>query len=439
MENLQEKLLSSFIVFENEYLSEVDSPLHEIRREALKRFENQGFPTKRDEEWKYTNLKPILKNDFRLLPKSDDDIEFKDVKRFFLNDVDSYKLVFINGVFSSWLSETTHQNWDVCTFGAALKKYRNVLDEYFSEATPKNHPLVDINTAFSKEGAFIRIPKNKVVDKPIQMIFLNTHSASEIMVQPRNLIVVEEGAQVEIVERHQNLTDNAVFTNSVTEIFAKANSVVDLYKIQNDNASATLIDNTFVQQKRDSTVSVGTFSFGGKLIRNNLNFYLTEPNCVANMDGITLIDGNQLVDHHTLADHQAPHCNSNELYKGIFDEKSHGVFNGKVIVHKDAQKTDAFQANNNVLLSDSAQIDTKPQLEIFADDVKCSHGCTVGQLDEDAMFYLQSRGINKKEARAMLMYAFTNDSLERVKISSLKRKLNILIAKKLGVDLDFEL
>lgn len=439
MENLQEKLLSSFIVFENEYLSEVDSPLHEIRREALKRFENQGFPTKRDEEWKYTNLKPILKNDFRLLPKSDDDIEFKDVKRFFLNDVDSYKLVFINGVFSSWLSETTHQNWDVCTFGAALKKYRNVLDEYFSEATPKNHPLVDINTAFSKEGAFIRIPKNKVVDKPIQMIFLNTNSASEIMVQPRNLIVVEEGAQVEIVERHQNLTDNAVFTNSVTEIFAKANSVVDLYKIQNDNASATLIDNTFVQQKRDSTVTVGTFSFGGKLIRNNLNFYLTEPNCVANMDGITLIDGNQLVDHHTLADHQAPHCNSNELYKGIFDEKSHGVFNGKVIVHKDAQKTDAFQANNNVLLSDSAQIDTKPQLEIFADDVKCSHGCTVGQLDEDAMFYLQSRGINKKEARAMLMYAFTNDSLERVKISSLKRKLNILIAKKLGVDLDFEL
>lgn len=439
MENLQEKLLSSFIVFENEYLSEVDSPLHEIRREALKRFENQGFPTKRDEEWKYTNLKPILKNDFRLLPKSDEDIEFKDVKRFFLNDVDSYKLVFINGVFSSWLSETTHQNWDVCTFGSALKKYRDVLDEYFSEATPKNHPLVDINTAFSKEGAFIRIPKNKVVDKPIQMIFLNTNSASEIMVQPRNLIVVEEGAQVEIVERHQNLTDNAVFTNSVTEIFAKANSVVDLYKIQNDNASATLIDNTFVQQKRDSTVTVGTFSFGGKLIRNNLNFYLTEPNCVANMDGITLIDGNQLVDHHTLADHQAPHCNSNELYKGIFDEKSHGVFNGKVIVHKDAQKTDAFQANNNVLLSDSAQIDTKPQLEIFADDVKCSHGCTVGQLDEDAMFYLQSRGINKKEARAMLMYAFTNDSLERVKISSLKRKLNILIAKKLGVDLDFEL
>lgn len=439
MENLQEKLLSSFIVFENEYLSEVDSPLHDIRREALKRFENQGFPTKRDEEWKYTNLKPILKEDFRLLPKSDEDIEFKDVKRFFLNDVDSYKLVFINGVFSSWLSETTHQNWDVCTFGSALKKYRDVLDEYFSEATPKNHPLVDINTAFSKEGAFIRIPKNKVVDKPIQMIFLNTNSSSEIMVQPRNLIVVEEGAQVEIVERHQNLTDNSVFTNSVTEVFAKANSVVDLYKIQNDNSSATLIDNTFVQQKRDSEVTVGTFSFGGKLIRNNLNFYLTEPGCVANMDGITLIDGNQLVDHHTLADHQAPHCNSNELYKGIFDEKSHGVFNGKVIVHKDAQKTDAFQANNNVLLSDTAQIDTKPQLEIFADDVKCSHGCTVGQLDEDAMFYLQSRGINKKEARAMLMYAFTNDSLERIKISSLKRKLNILIAKKLGVDLDFEL
>jgi len=439
LESLKEKLVSSFIIFENEHTSEMDTNLHERRQSALKRFEGVGFPTKKDEEWKYTNLKPILKNDFKVFPATEDAIEFRDVKRYFLNDIDTYKLVFINGVFSSWLSETTHQNWDICTFGAALKKYRDVLDEYFNKTTPEDQPMVDVNTAFAKEGAFIRIPKGRVVDKPIQVIFLNTSGDKEIMVQPRNLIVVEEGAQVEIVERHQNISDDAVLTNSVTEIFAHANSKVDLYKVQNDHSSSTLIDNTFIQQKRDSEVTVGTFSFGSKLIRNNLHFYLTEPNCIANMDGITLIDGKQTVDHHTLADHQAPRCNSNELYKGIFDDKAHGIFNGKVIVHQPAQKTDAFQANNNVLLSDTAQIDTKPQLEIFADDVKCSHGCTVGQLDEDAMFYLQSRGIGSKEARAMLMYAFTNDALERVKIDSLKKKLNLLIAKKLGVNLDFEL
>ncbi|GAB5556775.1 MAG: Fe-S cluster assembly protein SufD [Schleiferiaceae bacterium] len=439
MESLKEKLVSSFIIFESDHANEVDTDLHERRQSALKRFEGVGFPTKKDEEWKYTNLKPILKNDFKVFPGTEETIELKDVKKYFLNDIDTYKLVFINGVFSSWLSETTHNNWDICTFGAALKKYRDVLDQYFNKTTPADQPMVDVNTAFAKEGAFIRIPKGKVVDKPIQMIFLNTAGDKEIMVQPRNLIVVEEGAQVEIVERHQNISQEAVLTNSVTEIFAHANSKVDLYKVQNDHASATLIDNTFIEQKRDSEVTIGTFSFGSKLIRNNLHFYLTEPNCVANMDGITLIDGQQTVDHHTLADHQAPHCNSNELYKGIFDEKAHGVFNGKVIVHQAAQKTDAFQANNNVLLSDMAQIDTKPQLEIFADDVKCSHGCTVGQLDEDAMFYLQSRGIGTKEARAMLMYAFTNDALERVKIDSLKKKLNILIARKLGVNLDFEL
>lgn len=439
MEQLKDKLLSSFIVFENELNGQADTPIHEIRRDALKTFEELGFPTKRHEEWKYTNLKPILKHDFKIFPKTEKAIEFKDVKRYFLNEVDTYKIVFINGVYSSWLSETTHVNYDVCTFSAATKKYTDVLKKYFSSIAPKDEAMVALNTAFAKDGAFIRVPKNQVVNKPIEVVYLSTDEGRELMIQPRNLVVAEQGAQVQIIERHQSLSSSMVFTNSVTEIYADSNAKVSYYKVQNDVKTASLVDNTSVKQERDSHVNVGTFSFGGKLTRNNLNFFMAGENIESHMDGITIIEEGQLVDHHTLADHQQPNCYSRELYKGIFDDNAKGVFNGKVMVHRDAQKTNAFQSNNNILLTDKASIDTKPQLEIYADDVKCSHGCTVGQLDEDALFYLRSRGIPEREAKAMLMYAFSNDALDHVHIPELKTKLNLLIAKKLGVDLEFEL
>lgn len=440
MEELKDKLESSYIVFENELNGEAETPVHQMRRDAFQNFEKLGFPTKRHEEWKYTNLKPILKNDYKLFPKREDDIEFKDVKRFFLNEIDSYKVVFINGVYSSWLSETTHQGYDICTFGNALAKYPEAINGYFNKiAKQEDQAMVSLNTAFAKEGAFIRVPKNKVVDKPIQLIFFNTADDSEIMVQPRNLIVLEQGAKAEIIERHQSLTDTPVLTNCVTEISVGANAELDYYKLQNDRHSASLIDNTWIDQYRDSIARFSTFSLGGKLTRNNLHFALKEPNSVAYMNGVTLIEDNQHVDHHTLADHLVPHCESHELYKGIYDDKSTGVFNGKINVHPQAQKTNAFQQNDNILLSDRATCDTKPQLEIYADDVKCSHGCTVGQLDEDSLFYMRSRGIGEKEAKALLMYAFAADALNLVKVKELKKKVNVLIAKKLGVDLDFEI
>ncbi|MCT4622701.1 MAG: Fe-S cluster assembly protein SufD, partial [Schleiferiaceae bacterium] len=434
MEQLKDKLVSSFIVFENELNGEADTPIHAIRRKAIDTFEELGFPTKRHEEWKYTNLKPILKNDFKLFPKTEKALEFKDVKRYFLNEVDTYKIVFVNGVYSSWLSETTHLNYDVCTFSAALNKFTDVLDSYFSTIAPKDEAMVALNTAFSKDGAFIRIPKNKVVDKPIEVVYFTTDEGKNLMIQPRNLVVAEAGADVKIIERHQSLSNDMVFTNAVTEIYAGNNARVSYYKVQNDAKTATLVDNTSVKQERDSNVNVGTFSFGGKLTRNNLNFFMVGENIESHMDGITIIEEGQHVDHHTLADHQFPNCYSRELYKGIYDDNAKGVFNGKVMVHRDAQKTNAFQSNNNILLTDKASVDTKPQLEIYADDVKCSHGCTVGQLDEDALFYLRSRGVPEREAKAMLMYAFSNDALEHVNIPELKKKLNMLIAKKLGVD-----
>ncbi len=259
------------------------------------------------------------------------------------------------------------------------------------------------------------------------------------MLQPRNLVVLDENSHVQIIERHQSLTDNPVLTNSVTEIFTNKRAIVDYYKIQNDNLNATLIDNTFIKQKQESVASVHTFAFGGKLVRNNLNFYQTGERIESTLKGVTIIGEKQHVDHNTLVHHIEPNCESHQDYKGIFGENSTGVFNGKIIVNKEAQKTNAFQANNNILLSDKASINTKPQLEIFADDVKCSHGCTIGQLDESAMFYMRSRGIPEKEAKALLMYAFSNNVLSSVKIPEIKQRITKIIANKLGVKIGFDL
>ena len=272
-----------------------------------------------------------------------------------------------------------------------------------------------------------------------QILHFSTGNESALMLQPRNLIVVDENSHVQIIERHQSLTDNPVLTNSVTEIFANKRAIVDYYKIQNDKQSASLIDNTFVKQKRESHASVHTFSFGGKMTRNNLNFYQEGERIDSTLNGVTIIGDKQHVDHNTLVHHIEPNCESHQDYKGIFADKSTGVFNGKVYVNKEAQKTNAFQSNNNILLSDQASINTKPQLEIFADDVKCSHGCTIGQLDESAMFYMRSRGIPEKEAKALLMFAFSNNVLNSVKIPELKQRITKIIANKLGVNLGFDL
>ncbi|WP_418602294.1 Fe-S cluster assembly protein SufD [Hwangdonia sp.] len=436
--DLKEKLVSSFIVFEDQ--ADVDTYVHNVRNDAIKIFEEKGFPTKKEEAWKYTSLNKLLKEDYSVFPKQESTIDYNDIKKYFIHNIDSYKIVFIDGKYSSHLSQTTHDGIDVCLMSSALSKpkYRLVIENYFNKAAEKDS-LTSLNTAFSQEGAYIHIPKNKLVEKPIQIIHLSTGNESATMLQPRNLVVVDENSHVQIIERHQSLTDNAVLTNSVTEIFANKRAIVDYYKIQNDNANASLIDNTFIKQKRESVASVHTFAFGGKLTRNNLNFYQEGERINSILKGVTIIGNKQHVDHNTLVHHIEPNCESHQDYKGIFAENSTGVFNGKIIVEKEAQKTNAFQANNNILVSDKASINTKPQLEIFADDVKCSHGCTIGQIDESAMFYMRSRGIPEKEAKALLMYAFSNNVLSSVKIPEIKQRITKIIANKLGVNIGFDL
>lgn len=436
--SFKDKLLSSYIALED-YL-EFDSPIHEVRNKAIKIFEEKGFPSKKEEAWKYTSLNSILKHDYSIISNKERNVELEKVRRYFLHEIDTYKIVFVDGVYSSFLSETTHDKVDVCLLSAALtkSKYKPVIEAYFNKVAKKDG-LTSLNTAFTKDGAFIHIPKHTEAQKPIEIINFSTGNEAAMFLQPRNLIVVGENAHVQIIERHQSLSENKVLTNSVTEIFAEKRGYVDFYKIQNDTDSASLIDNTYVSQERESICHVHTFSFGGSLVRNNLNFYQKGERCDSTLKGATILKGKQHVDHNTLVHHTAPNCESHQDYKGVFAENSTGIFNGKILVDKIAQKIDAFQQNNNILIDDKATVNAKPQLEIFADDVKCSHGCTIGQFDEEALFYLRSRGIGLKESKALLMYAFANTVLESVKIPELKARVNKLIANKIGVNLGFEL
>jgi len=436
---LKDKLLDTHIAFEEE-LGPKDS-IHSLRSKALKTFETQGFPTKKEEAWKYTSLNSLLQNDYMLFPQSEKAVSVNDVKHVFLYEVDTYKVVFIDGVHSPFLSDTTHDGLDVCLLSAALSKpkYKEIIKKYFGSVADKDESMTALNTSYAKEGAYIYIPTSVVSEKPIEIIHISTGAQGSVWLQPRNLIVADTNSQVQIIERHQSLQEHQVVTNSVTEIIAHQEALVDYYKIQNDLDTASLIDNTYIAQDKNSHVSVHTFSFGGKITRNNLNFYQKGERINSTLKGITLLQEKQHVDHYTLVHHAEPNCESHQDYKGIFSDRSVGVFNGKILVDKIAQKTNAFQQNNNIILDDKAKVNTKPQLEIFADDVRCSHGCTIGQLDQDALFYLRSRGIPKKEAKGLLTYAFANNVLESVQIPALKKRINKLIATKLGVNLGFEL
>jgi len=416
--------------------SKKNLPFNSTRHKHMLYFEKNGFPTTKSEEWKYTNLLPVIKNKY-LLDATKSNISDDISKNYLLSKSNTYKLVFENGHLCQKKSTLHNTPFTINSLNDKLNS--EIVKKYWGSCLKNNEDsLVSLNTGLSSYGAFIHVPKNIIIDKPIEILYL-VKNDSNLFTQPKTLIVAEEGGEVTICESHQNLTQNLVFTNAVTEVIVQKNSKVSLYKIQNDNKRSALIDNTHINQDKESVCTINTYSLGGMFIRNNLVFNLNGEFAESNMNGLTLIGKDQIVDHHTFADHRVANCNSNEMYKGIFDLNSKGVFNGKVMVRPDAQKTNAFQANNNILLSDMATIDTKPQLEIYADDVACSHGCTVGQLDEKALFYLRSRGIPKKEAQAILMYGFASDVLDAIKISELKEILSEIISQKLDVTINLDL
>ena len=286
------------------------------------------------------------------------------------------------------------------------------------------------------DGAFIFIPEKTVIPQAIHILYLTDSVDGNVITFPRNLTIASQFSQVLIVESYHSISNQISFTNAVTEIIAEENANVDYYKIQDENNASFQINNTQIKQERNSNVSSNTITLDGALVRNNLNYLINGEGCETHLFGLYLLNGKQHVDNHTLVDHAVPHCLSNELYKGIMKDQSSGVFNGRIMVRKDAQKTNAFQSNKNILLSDNAHVTTKPQLEIFADDVKCSHGATTGQLDQEALFYLRSRGIAKDKAMALLVHAFASDVIDKVKIDKLKINLLHLISERLNHHFD---
>ena len=407
---------------------DLDSVLSKKQKEAFQDFEKTGFPSTKNEEWKYTNLSSLLKEDFSTSPAPS--LTKQDVIAF-IYDLEANNLVFVNGIFSNELS-TIISSPSELEISELKDADKSITSNYYArKAYSSNDGLSLLNTAFAENGLLLVVKKNKTLKHPVVIYNFTDSRHGNILAQPRNLIILEENAQAAIVETFHTVGTNTSFINSISELVLKQDAVLDYYKIQDDTENSYHVGSTEILHEAKSTSSSTTVTLGGAITRNNLNITLNAEYCEAHMNGLYMLRGDQHVDNHTIADHAKANCYSNELYKGIMDDSSTGVFNGKIFVKPDAQKTNAFQSNKNVLLSREASVNTKPQLEIFADDVKCSHGATTGQLDEESLFYLRSRGIGEAQAKRLLLHAFANDVLERIKIEPLKAILSAKMEKRL--------
>jgi len=341
-------------------------------------------------------------------------------------------LVFVNGFFAKEISILAPQKDGIFfgSFAEAKKLFFAELEEYFSSITEEKNSFAALNTAFAQDGAYIKVADGKLVEHPIHVLQIST-GEENILSQPRNLFIFGKNSSAKIIFTSHSLRSVKNFSNVVTEVFAGENSNVELITIQNDSENSSTVNQLFAKQERSSNFTDTKFTLGGGIIRNNVTISIAGEGAEAHMNGLYLTEGNQLVDNHTLVIHAVPNCQSNELYKGILDGESTGVFNGKIFVAQDAQKTNAFQSNRNILLSPNATMNTKPQLEIFADDVKCSHGATIGQLDEESLFYLRARGLDRTQAQALLLSAFAGEVIEKISIEEVRNYLTDIISQRL--------
>ncbi len=407
--------------------------VQQARRKGLESFKRSGFPTRKNEDWKYTSVTPFLQEQYHINGIAKEGVASPALlKQAAIPHLDSYQLVLVNGQLQT----------DVSTLPSFVKvtsikeaQQDSSLAQYFGKNTDVDRfHFAALNTALFSNGIFIEIAPNAVLEKPLHLVHVFT-AGSNLFVQPRHLMVVHRSASLSVIETLVSDNEAAkIFINSLTEIVVEENASFDHYVLQQAQSGVRLVQQTDVSQKRHSVYSNYTFSLPkADLIRNNLNVALDDDQTESHLYGLYLGADQQLIDNHSLVNHKMPHCNSNEIYKGVLLDNATGVFSGKIYVQHDAQKTNAFQQNNNLLLSNKATINSKPQLEIFADDVKCSHGSTVGQLSKEALFYLRSRGIGEEAARALLVTAFAYDVTEKIKLPELEQHINHLIAKHIPV------
>lgn len=404
-----------------------------IRKDALEVFQQLGLPGNKHEEYKYTPVTRELEKNFTFQQLAADPL-IEDVKEYLIPELDANIVVFINGIYSPEHSilRSTSAQLTIQSLADALAQNDTLAQEHFGQhVSGKNDALTAWNIADWKAGLYIRIPENTVVEKPVVIHYINDASSGEVIATNRNLVVVGERSEVTIVEKFNSSGPGNHFTNLVNEVIVNKGARLEYYNIHNDKGNRYQFAQTEIYQKDASRVNTYTFNLQGKLLRTNLHLVIDGEGIESHMYGLYLLKGNTLADNHTVVDHKKPNSMTNELYKGVMDDNSRGVFNGKIYVRPQAQKTNAFQANRNILLSEKATVNTKPQLEIWADDVKCSHGCTTGQLDEEAMFYLRARGIEKNAARAMILYAFAGEITDKIAHAGIKNYIGMAINERL--------
>jgi Fe-S cluster assembly protein SufD len=409
--------------------------LNRMREVSVKRFLKMGIPDFKTEDYKYTNLRPAFEKTYQHeLVRESGLINLNEVFKCNLPQLDTHLVFLVNGWFYSGNNPGAGLPNGVVL--GSLEQIANerpeLLENYLNrQSALSDDPFVALNTTFAKDGFFVNIPKGVIVEKPIQVINLLS-SDEDLMVTQRNLVISEAGSQVKILICDHTLTSSSFLFNTVTEVFVGEDAIVDVYTIQNHHNQSTTINSMFCKLQHNSNLVTGTVSLHGGLIRNNLKVTFSGDHAEANVNGIAFTDKKQHVDNFTVIEHASPNCLSNQIYKNVLDDESTGAFAGRIHVARDAQQTNAFQRNNNVLLSDKARMQTKPQLIIDADDVKCSHGATVGQIDEEALFFLRARGIGEKDARMMLMNAFAHEVVQKISIEPLRERINELIEKRLN-------
>ncbi|MGI9229849.1 MAG: Fe-S cluster assembly protein SufD [Gammaproteobacteria bacterium] len=406
-------------------------PGSDLGEQALAYLQQQGFPTTRQENWKYTDVKAITKRRFRTVAAADSDATLLAAARF--DDLACHELLFVNGVY---VATADHQplpeGVTVQPLLTALQQQPTLLKQLGPlTETAYKHSFSALNLAFLTGGALISIADDTELETPINLIYLANQQAEPVAAHPFNLILLGKHARATVIESYLGADDAEYFTNSRTRIRADASATLVHYKIQQESLKAFHIGHTDIEQKQDSTVTSHSIALGAALARNDIDTDLAEPGATINLNGLYLTNGRQHIDNHTRVDHLQPNTSSNENYRGVMNDHSRAVFNGKVVVHEQAQKTAAHQSNANLLLSDNAEVDTKPELEIYADDVQCSHGATVGQLDEDMLFYLRSRAIDEHTATSLLTYAFADEVIKAIDIRPIRERLEYIVAGKL--------
>jgi Fe-S cluster assembly protein SufD len=424
-----------FAELERTLNGESRTPLHALRRDALARFSALGFPTTELEEWRFTNIVPITRLSFTpRLAYDGAGVTQQSIDLHLIRGLDCHLIVFVNGHYAAGFSSVgpLPDGTVVGNLAGAMKSHPALIEKHLARhAAYGDNAFAALNTAFLQEGACVILPEGAVLERPVFVLYLSTEAEEPFVTSPRNLYIAGAGSRAAIIEQFSAIGHATYLTNVVSELVLGRGAVLEHDRIQNESDQAFHISNFQVAQEGGSSFISNAVSFGGSIVRNNITAQLNGEGCDCTLNGLSLATGTQLIDNHTVIDHASPRCVSHELYKAILEGRSRGVFNGKILVRQDAQKTDAKQTNKTLLLSEDAMIDTKPQLEIFADDVKCTHGATVGQLDEEQIFYLRARGLGLDEARDILTNAFASDVIQRMKVEPIREFLQATLHVRL--------